>query len=528
MRPSKEIIKLVQAKHQWETMLDALPQLIFLVDRKGHIIRSNRTLEKWGLGKVKDIKGKLIHEVVHPGCEDRNCKIKQQFSRLYEIDLEQLPLEWDEMDPIINKELSFCIGVSNESMYDDDFDKGGIFLVISDISSQAKAKRILSDYNLELKLELIQLTSELRNTNIELKCEVAEHKKNLQILRESEKKYNSLVESSLTGLYIIKNEKITFCNYRFAEIFGYTRDEIYQLKLTDLFFNEVVIPDESSDKKRLTGDDSRVLTVAGKTKEGFIIWLERYLANVELSNESMTMGNLIDITRQKTTEDALRLSQHELQLLSEKLLKSEEEQRKHIALELHDSIGQTIFAIKLGLENTLQEYYESINNPLKAKLKNEIQKLQGAAEEIRHISMNLRPSMLDDLGLLATIKWFIRESQLLFPDVNFELRLDVKESQIPVQLKIVLFRIVQEALNNTAKHALASSIKIEISIYKNSLNLLIKDDGQGFINDNSYIGKGYGLSSMKERVKLTKGNFSIESIPEMGTTIFANWDISKK
>jgi len=245
-----------------------------------------------------------------------------------------------------------------------------------------------------------------------------------------------------------------------------------------------------------------------------------YFLIEELSNKNI---NLVEILRkQKIAEDALIDSQNELQFLSEKLISSEEEQRKALAFELHDSIGQSIFAIKLGIENTLSEHGDEMSVPLKNNLLKEVKKLRTAAEEVRHISVNLRPSMLDDLGLIPTLSWLVRDMQQLRPSLSITISLEVVESDIPENLKVVVFRIVQEALTNIVKHSDANVATISI-IKKDGLYLQIKDDGKGFQKEKNTKRGGLGLHSMRERTKLSEGNMSVNSELNKGTSIEVVW-----
>jgi len=511
------------SKNQWESVLDALPQLICLVDRKGRIVRANKTLEKLGFGKVESATNKPIHEILHPNCTDVFCLVKEKCEDCFNLTENGHIEEWSQKDWKSGIDFSYCLGRTLSSISEEKLCNEQIFVVVSDISEQIKAKRVLSDYNQELELELIGLTSELSHTNFELENEVFERKKYIQILSESEKKYNCLVETTLTGLYIIQDNKIVFCNNRFAEIFGYEKEDIKDLKIERLFLTDDGSMKSLLDTQSAFAGNDKEHTVAGITKDGFVIWLRRYLKDVELSQETLVIGNIIDITKQKITEDALRLSQYELQLLSEKLLKSEEAQRKFIAQELHDSVGQSIYAIKLGLENAVQEFGLSLPTKFMTRIQSEIKKLQGASEEIRNIAMNLRPAMLDDLGLLATINWFTREFSLLLPKLSISKDFNVQEKEIPTDLKVVIFRLIQEAINNISKHASATKVIIEITLAKSQLSLKVSDNGIGFMNDKSFTGKGFGLSSMRERVKNSEGEFIIDSEINQGTNITATW-----
>lgn len=232
---------------------------------------------------------------------------------------------------------------------------------------------------------------------------------------------------------------------------------------------------------------------------------------------------LIVCRERKRAEDDLRSSQSELQFLSKELILAQESERKRIAAELHDGIGQSLSAIKIGVENAQQGMADDMPQLDKKTLMGIIDKLRDAIEEVRRISMDLRPPMLDDLGLLPTINWFCREFQSLFPKVVFNKRVDVAEREISECKKIVIFRIIQEALNNIAKHAKAHTISIELANSGDMLLLRIKDDGRGFVEKCPSKAQGFGLSSMKERTRLSGGKLTINSMLDAGTDIQVVW-----
>jgi signal transduction histidine kinase len=238
----------------------------------------------------------------------------------------------------------------------------------------------------------------------------------------------------------------------------------------------------------------------------------------------MIMGNIVDITEQKKLEEALSISHDELRILSRKLINTQEAERKRIASELHDSIGQSISAVKFSLENALREPRGETSQPGGTYLQNAIAKLRDTMDEVRRISMDLRPSMLDDLGLIATINWFCRDTQSLIPDIEISKKIEVVEEDIPADLKIVIFRIIQEALHNTVKHAHAAHAIIHLKKSDDILELLIKDDGQGITLGSEPEAHSFGLGSMRERSRLSGGRFTIESDQGTGTTIRASWE----
>jgi signal transduction histidine kinase len=143
------------------------------------------------------------------------------------------------------------------------------------------------------------------------------------------------------------------------------------------------------------------------------------------------------------------------------------------------------------------------------------------------VALDLRPPMLDDLGLLPTLNWFLREYAAVLPGVEIDRQISLREDEIPEHLKITMFRIVQEASNNIAKHAGASRVRIALQCSEARLHLLIEDDGCGFepagVECSEATGRGLGLLSMRERALHSDGLYSLESAPGKGTCIQVWW-----
>jgi len=164
-------------------------------------------------------------------------------------------------------------------------------------------------------------------------------------------------------------------------------------------------------------------------------------------------------------------------------------------------------------------------------MKNVIPVIQGAIEEVRRICMALRPSTLDDLGILATITWFCREFQSTYSGILIKQKIQVEEQQIPALLKTVIFRVIQEALNNIGKHSQASQIRLNLAKKNHHLHLDIRDNGVGFDLKNAFSSDGFtrgmGLAGMKERAKLSGGSLTIHSQPGKGVRIQAAWPLGE-
>jgi PAS domain S-box-containing protein len=216
-----------------------------------------------------------------------------------------------------------------------------------------------------------------------------------------------------------------------------------------------------------------------------------------------------------------------LRLLSSQLLKVQESERKRISRELHDSIGQSLAAIKFGAENVLTKMREGANQASISLLDALIPLVQNASAEVRRIHTDLRPSLLDDLGIIATISWFCREFEKLYSGLSIEKQINVHEKDVPDNLKIVIFRILQEALNNVAKYGKADLVRVALEGSDEQMELVITDNGQGFdlnqARSETVLEGGFGLTSMKERAELSGGVFSIKSAKGKGTTVRASW-----
>ena len=222
-------------------------------------------------------------------------------------------------------------------------------------------------------------------------------------------------------------------------------------------------------------------------------------------------------------EDNLRESESRLHHLSSQLLAAQENERRRIARELHDSIGQSLAATKFILEKKLSQLSKG-SPPPGVTLEDVIPMIQNAIEESRRISMDLWPSVLDDLGILSAISWFCRQFEIVYSSISIEKQLDMQEDEVPVPLKVVIYRVLQETLNNIAKHSQADRVYISLWKQDGQIELTIEDNGIGFDPETSR--KGLGLVSMKERVEFSGGMLAIESDLGSGTTIRATWTIS--
>jgi PAS domain S-box-containing protein len=280
----------------------------------------------------------------------------------------------------------------------------------------------------------------------------------------------------------------------------------------------------SEARHRLVALTFKQLTAAGPSRAR----LNRILGNNAGSRDitlDQTMNALqVEVEERRGVENELRLSRRQLRLLSQKTLELLENDRQVIAKELHDSIGASLAAIKFSLEGWLEVYGDQLPSP-EIPFERIITHIVETIKETKRISANLRPSTLDDLGLLATARWFCRDLAGLYTDIRITPCFRVDEADIPEAYKIVFYRVMQEALNNAAKHSGAREIQVIITRSGDYLEMSVNDDGCGFdleqVMGSENALSGFGINSMRERIEICDGCFDIRSREGEGTRVRA-------
>ena len=231
------------------------------------------------------------------------------------------------------------------------------------------------------------------------------------------------------------------------------------------------------------------------------------------------------IKRQRA-DKKLEETQEQLRFVSSRLLLAEETERKRIARDIHDGIAQHWSTIRFRVENILQHLDEQVAAPLADLLPI----IQVGLDESRRVQMDLRPAILDDLGILATIKWLCREFQKAHPGIHVESKIKIEEDEVPNVMKTVLYRVMQEALHNVAKHSKGNLVSITLEKTDGTIDFVVRDNGVGFdlneVLSLKGLERGLGLVGMKERIILSGGTVNIESVVGAGTTIQALWPLS--
>jgi signal transduction histidine kinase len=237
----------------------------------------------------------------------------------------------------------------------------------------------------------------------------------------------------------------------------------------------------------------------------------------ELADANRDLQN--EIMRREAAEQALRRSRNELASLSRQQIAAQENERKRIARELHDSVGQQLSAIKYGLERVELAQQARMPEAQLQLLRRAVTGLQDTLDELRSIAMNLRPAVLDDLGAASAVSWFCREFAQSYPTLQLHEAVLVRDADVPERLGTAVFRSVQELLNNVAKHAQAHQVKVSLSRRVDRLVLEVNDDGVGLGPGGASapaLSSGRGIHNLRERAEMTGGQFTL-SAAESGT-----------
>ena len=381
-----------------------------------------------------------------------------------------------------------------------------------------------------------------------------------------EKTISDTTIESLPGVFYLFDSQGRFLkwNKNFERVSGYSAEELSEMQPMDFFVGEdkklieervqeVFTKGESSAEAEFVSKDgyktpyffTGLMTNIGNTKcligMGMDITERRefeaalWKANDALEErvsertaELAKANELLekDIGERRRTEERLKESEKKLRYLSTELMTAQEKERKRIAGELHDSIAASLSAIKLGIEKILSDMEQ---DKQRHGLREIISRVQQVNEETRRIMSDLRPSMLDDLGIVPAINWFCREFEKIYSGVSIQKAIGVEESGVPDVLRTPIFRICQEALNNVAKHSKATFVILSLQKSDKRIELSIEDNGKGFNSEENsgaeHSRKGLGLVSMRERAEFSGGSFNIESAAGKGTVICVWWPL---
>ncbi len=367
-----------------------------------------------------------------------------------------------------------------------------------------------------LKKEIRSLKSrikELEKTEIELK-------KTERELIKNEKKFRDLVDLLPQTVYEIDLQgNFKFTNKYGIQSFGYTQEDIKKgVNFLQLFV--------TSERKRVRDNIQSILdgssTIGNEytslRKDGTTFQSLFYTNPIMQNNKAVGLrGVVIDITDRKKAESDLKESRDQLRSLASHLQTVREEERLIMAREIHDELGQALTALKMDLiwmqKRLSPEREEQLN-----KVRSMSNLVDSTIQTVRRISTELRPGLIDDLGLQAAMEWYCGEFQ---NRTGIKCNLDLDEDDHPLEQDriIAVFRIFQEALTNIARHSDANIVYVRLHFNSETLSMEIKDNGRGITEEQIFNPKSLGLVGLRERVNPWGGTVIISGVKNMGTTV---------
>ncbi len=360
---------------------------------------------------------------------------------------------------------------------------------------------------------------------VSLTFNIQTRKRTEKLLMESEEKYRDLYDNAPDMYHSVNRDSIIIdCNETEAQMLGYNKEEIIGKPITD-FLTERSKKDHERDFPLLkTKGSGTNLEREFVRKDGTTL-----LTSLNVFIERDSKGELVktrtiarDITRQKQIEEELKRSREELRNLSIHLQSAREEERRHIAREIHDELGHALTTLKLDL-SWLKKRLPPENSYLLSKTSNMLQIVDHTVEAVQKISSELRPGVLDYLSLADAIEWQLADLQRRTDmQCNFKVESDFETLLIEQERSTAIYRIFQEAVTNILRHSGATSINVNMKIIDKILILSVQDNGRGIAEKQVFDPMAFGILGMRERACFLGGDVKIIGEQGKGTIVELN------
>ena len=343
--------------------------------------------------------------------------------------------------------------------------------------------------------------------------DITEKKKAEEEITESELNYRSLFEQASDAIFITGTDfNFIDINTSGCKLTGYSKDEFIKLTPNDLVFKEDLKANPFK-KDQLKSGKTFSYERRLKRKDGTAVAVE---ANTKFLLDGRVVTFVRDITDRKKAEEEILQKNNELKALAAYLQNIREEERKEIARELHDELGQQLAAIKIDAKWLNKRIVD--DDSIKNRTDEMLLQIDETIKTIRKITSELRPEILDELGLNTALEWKVNK---FFNHTNIRCNLhnELGELTLTPKTAINVYRIIQESLINIAKHSEATEVNIHLKVENKNLIILISDNGKGFDSEKIKQKKSFGLIGMKERAEMIGGTIQIVSEQGKGTLV---------
>jgi len=306
-----------------------------------------------------------------------------------------------------------------------------------------------------------------------------------------------------------------------AELFGISAGQATGRRLVELLDGKIPVRQldrlvRSMGQSR-SGDSDDGIEALDLNRDGRTLFVEPSLSSAQFRGEMLLTAVFRDATERRRAEQQLRDSHRQLQELSASLQRVREDERSRIARELHDELGQLLTGIRLEISwlggRLIPEQRQLSERVVAIK-----EQIDLTIASVRRISSELRPLVLDDLGLVDAAHWYIDQFSER-TGIDVERHLPDSDAECDSAVATALFRILQESMTNVARHAHASHMTVRLRREADTWHLCVEDDGQGFVYDDGLCCGNMGLVGMRERAQMLGGYLEVDSSPESGTRI---------
>jgi two-component system sensor histidine kinase UhpB len=348
-----------------------------------------------------------------------------------------------------------------------------------------------------------------------------------EALRDSEQRYRLLVQNIPAVVYRgYADWSVDFVDDKIKALTGYPKEDFDSRRLK---WNALILPEDLATARKafMRGQESTGAYVREyriRTKDGRVLWLQdrgQIISDPE-GRVAYVSGVFFDITESQRARMALQESEQRLRFLTSQLLTAQEQERKRISMELHDELGQSLTVLKLQVRAIERNLGEDEQPELKQEAQELLEYLDGVIENVRRLSRDLSPAILEDLGLLAALKYLLDGLGKHFTVRQF-FEIEDLNGLFPTEAQIIIYRIFQECLNNITKHAGAREVLVAVRQDDGKVRFTLEDDGTGFdvllVLGRDATCRGLGLAALDERARMLGGSCQVWSRPGAGTKI---------
>jgi PAS domain S-box-containing protein len=458
--------QLQQNEEKFRTLIEQASDGIFISNFRGEYIDVNSNGLKLSGYTMEELKNLTIYDLIPPGDEDSNpIKMEELFGGNVVINERRMRCK---DGSIVNVEISAKL-----------LTDGRFLGIVRDITTRKKAE---------------------------------------EALKLSEEKYRLLFYQNPMPMWMISVPERNFLDVNSAamDFYGYSKEEFLSMNIMD-----IRPPEEIQPVKRAINNMPKGINRAGTwthlKKDGTRIRVSIISHDIMYEGKAAKLILANDVSERLLAEEKLQESHEAFRQLATHLETVREAERTHMAREIHDELGQQLTGLKMDI-SWLNKKIKTDDQEVQQKIQETILLIDSTVKSVRRIATELRPSILDDLGLVAAMEWHSEEFEKRFK-ISCIFESKVTNEKIPPGLTTGIFRIYQECLTNVLRHSEASEVRSFLDIVDDKLRLQITDNGKGFIVEEIANKKTLGLLGMKERASLMGGTYEIFSNPGKGTSI---------